>query len=208
MTITSHKEQLLTRFQEFVIAQQELTTVQQTMNQKRSEMHCIIAALPDEETSDGEKPEVTDTSNAAYENAPTIARHQDAGSCENQTYGRLDHNSRDPRNRPFLIVQPQSDVFESEPLSSQQAPPQLAVRPKTKRLSPSEKKAKIQEALVFCMENPHLTLMQVAIQHGLEPKALSRSYAGKLKKAMFPNRETRAKPAKAVADDFLYNEKR
>jgi len=72
-------------------------------------------------------------------------------------------------------------------------------------MNPLEKKARVQEALLHCKENPHLTLEQVAVQHGLEPKALSRSYANKLKKAMPPDR---SKTPKDEAEDFLYSEKR
>ena len=158
----------------------EFVAVQETANRKRSEMHCIIAALPDGETSAG---------------TPVTAHSPRSFS---------DNNICDSRNRPILIAKPDKTP------PSQPSPPQQksVVKPKVKRQNPLEKKAKTQEALVFCMENPHLTLKQVAIQYGLEPKALSRPYAIKLKKAMFPNRETREKPSKEVTDDFLYNEKR
>ena len=72
-------------------------------------------------------------------------------------------------------------------------------------MKPLEKKARVQEALLYRAENPHLTLEQAAVQHDLEPKALSRSYAQKLKKAMPLDRN---KTSKDEADDFLYNEKR
>jgi len=39
----------------------------------------------------------------------------------------------------------------------------------------------------------------------LEPKALSRPYAKKLKETLLSKRD---KPSKAVTDDYLYNEKR
>jgi len=100
-------------------------------------------------------------------------------------------------SRPILI-KPQSEIVELKPS------PKLASKPLVKRMSPPEKKGKVQEALLYHVENPHLTQEQVAVQHGLEPKALSRPYAKKLKKAIPSNRD---KTPKDEADDFLYNGK-
>jgi len=76
-------------------------------------------------------------------------------------------------------------------------------------MNPLEKKARIQEALLYYAANKpgnkDLTLEKVAVRHGLEPKALSREYANKLKKAMPHDRD---KTPKDMADEFLYNEKR
>jgi len=68
-----------------------------------------------------------------------------------------------------------------------------------------EKRALIQEALVYHVANPRLTQEQVALYFGLEPKALSRRYAKKLKATMSPNRD---KTPKDIAEDYLQNEKR
>ena len=76
-------------------------------------------------------------------------------------------------------------------------------------MNPLEKKARVQEALLYFAankpSNKDLTQEAVAVQHGLEPKALSRKYANKLKKAMPHDRD---KTPKDMADDFLYKEKR
>ena len=80
-----------------------------------------------------------------------------------------------------------------------------AFKPATKRMKPLGKKARIQEALLYHAANPRLTQEQVAVHHGLEPKALSRPYANKLKRAMPPER---SKTPKDEAEDFLCKERR
>ena len=99
----------------------------------------------------------------------------------------------------MIVASPQPDVVDSEPASKS------VTKPATKKMSPLEKRARIQEALLYHAANPQLTEKQVAMQHGLEPKALSRQYAKKLKKTLAPSRD---KTPKDIADDYLYNEKR
>ena len=77
-------------------------------------------------------------------------------------------------------------------------------KPAARRMNPLEKRAAVQEAILF-QQHPHMPLKQIAVQHGLEPKALSRPYAKKLLQAMLPDRD---RTPKDQAEDFLYQEKR
>jgi len=164
--ITSQKDQLFTTLHEF-------TSAQQRADKARSDMHCIIAALPDEE-----KPRDTGTPITPSGNA---------------------------RERP-VVTPTLPGVAEVEPIPKTVSKSKAsASKVATTRMNSLEKKARVQVALLYRAENPHLNLEQVAAHHGLELKALSRSYAQKLKKAMSPHRNMTPKD---VADDFLYNEKR
>ena len=166
MTIASHKDLLVDTLNEW-------DTAQQTANKRRSDMHRIIAALPEE---------------AGTPLAPAVP-------SQKSTQRPVLDKSGGAKDRPVLTMAPQPEIVEAKSTS----------KPATKRMSPLEKKARIQEALLYRQKNSHLTLEQVAVQHGLEPKALSRSYANKLKKAMPPER---SKTPKDEAEDFLYKEKR
>jgi hypothetical protein len=182
MTTALPKALLLTTFQEYDTAQQRAGTA-------RSKMHCIIAALPDEGKPVG-------TPSASCDVESTVAHSQNDGDCAKQPLRPLFEKEYNPKNRPFVTgTAPQSVIADSKPL------------PKSvpKRMSPQEKKARTQEALIYLAANSHLTQEQAAIYHGLEEKALSRPYAKKIKKSMSPNRD---KTPKDIADDFLYNEKR
>jgi uncharacterized coiled-coil protein SlyX len=182
MTPASHKDLLLFKFQEFVSAHQ-------TADRARSDMHCIIAELPGgEKTDEPSKPE---------ESKQTAA----CSHCENQTFYSLMESGVNTRNRPIVTKTLKPDTIDPEPVTDSKPVSKSVAR----RMSSLEKRAAIQEALIYHAANPHLTQEQIAIHHGLEPKALSRSYAKKLKKSMAPNRE---KTPKDVADDYLYNEKR
>ena len=193
MAMTSHKETLLDTYREF-------DTAQRTADKARSKMHCIIAALPGEvkDKASGLPPSVCESRQSA----------QPAQSAARSPHDECDGTK--PRPRPVLEKR---DWAEGQPLIAASQPEMVktkpAAKPKStpaaKRMNSLEKKARIQEALLYRKENPHLTLEQVAVRHGLEPKALSRSYANKLKKAIPPDRD---KTPKDEADDFLYSEKR
>jgi hypothetical protein len=197
MAIALYQDQLLIKFQEFDAAQQ-------TVDRTRSEMHCIIAALPCEK-----QPEETTILPASHGNRPTVSLYPKNDCYENpEPHSALNTKSEnrddDKRTRPTVakrptVVAPQPDVADSEPVSKPSS------KSATKKISPFEKKARTQEALLYHASNPQLTQKQVALRHGLEPKALSRQYAKKLRKSLAPSRD---KTPKDVADDFLYNEKR
>jgi hypothetical protein len=154
-------------------------------------MHCIIAALPDEG-----KPEEIGAPSASCGIESTHAHPQNDGEDAMQALRPLSGEEYNPKNRPVVTgTAPQPVVVDAK----------SRAKSVSKRMSPQEKKARTQEALIYFAANPHLTQEQVAIHHGLEPRALSRHYAKKLKKSMSPNRD---KTPKDMADDFLYNEKR
>jgi hypothetical protein len=183
MTIVSQKDVLFAKVQEFDVAQR-------TVDRVRSEMHCIIAVLPGEEQS--KEAGVPSTS---AENLYGVARSRnDECSEELLHYAQLDDSLGNKRSRPVVLGKHKPTV----------ACPKLPPKP-AKRMSRMEKKARIQEALLYHVANPHLTQAQAALHYGLEPKALSRPYAKKLKETLLSKRE---KSSKAVADDYLYNEKR
>lgn len=191
MTTVSPKDLLFAKVEEMVATHQKADRV-------RSEMHCLIAALPGEE-----KPQNTSTSSMCRRDRPTIIHRQHDGHSETHMHQPLPENRVPTQNSP-AAASSQSEVTRSE-LPSLPAVAEKPKKPRAKRMNPMEKKARTQEAILCLEANPHLNQKQVAIQHGLEPKALSRQYANKLKKSMRPARE---KTPKDVADDYLYNEKR
>ena len=163
----------------------EWDTGQRMADRARSEMHCIIAALPGE-ARQGE-----------VGTPPTPHGNEWAPHSLWESRGNA-------RNRPVVVPTAPPEVVRVEPLPTSVPKPKTSKSSAT-RMNSLEKKARIQEALLYRKENPHLTLEQAATHLGLEIKALSRSYANKLKKAMPPDRN---KTPKDEADDFLYNEKR
>ena len=193
MTITTYKDQLFSKVNELGVAQQEVDRL-------RSAIHCIIATLPGEvkDKASGLPPSVCESRQSAQPAQSAARSPHDECYCTK------------PRPRPVLE---KKDCIEGQPLIAAPQPEMVKTKPASKpkstpaakRMNSLEKKARIQEALLYRKENPHLTLGQVAVRHGLEPKALSRSYANKLKKAMPPDRD---KTPKDEADDFLYGEQR
>ena len=177
MTNTSRKDLLFTRLQ-------ELTTGQQIVDRARSDMHCIIATLPDKVTQE------------EIGTPPTPCGNEQAHLSSLESRNNI-------RNRPVVITTP-PEVIEVEPVPKPILKPN-APKPSTKRMKPLEKKARTQEAMIYHAEHPHLTQEQVAIQYGLERRALSREHARKIKRVMPHDRD---KTPKDMADDFLYNEKR
>jgi len=96
MTYLSLKDKLFTTMEEYV-------AVQQTANRKRSEMHSIIASLPDGETPDGKKPEKIGTPLTAGENGQTIIPLQEGNGREYRTIHSLpDDRMLNASNRPVL----------------------------------------------------------------------------------------------------------
>jgi hypothetical protein len=153
-------------------------------------MHSLIGELPDREM-----PAVIGTPFLFQGNEQRLHECR-----EPHPHGSMvDNHGESRRNRPVVAGTWQPDTAVSKPVSQQTV----------KRMKPLEKKARVQEALLYYAANKpgnkDLTQEAVAVQHGLEPKALSREYANKLKKAVSHRRD---KTPKDMADEFLYNEKR
>jgi len=96
----SHKDLLFTTFEEF-------NTAQRQANKARSDMHCIIATLPDEE-----KPAAADALPMPHRNRPIVACDQRGENNEKQMSYVLSEYSARRRNRPVIIVPP--NVTETE----------------------------------------------------------------------------------------------
>jgi len=80
---------------------------------------------------------------------------------------------------------------------------------KQKRRTKAERRGLLEEAIDYHIENPSLPQAQVAEMFKLESTALSKEDAVLLIMQRTPKTSsTRPKVSKAIADDFIYNEKR
>jgi len=197
MTIAAQTDLLIVKMNEW-------DTGHRMADKARSDMHCIIATLPGTEKPSGKMPGDIGVPPTPYESGQTITHPQrDACGTKQTLRPLLESTSVSKKNRPVLAVTaPQPNVADTRVISKPPSKPRPA---SSRRMNAMEKRAKIQEAILYHAANPHLTQKQVAVQHGLEPKSLSRQYAKKLKKSLAPSRD---KTPKDIADDYLYNEKR
>ena len=93
MATASYKDKLLDKFQEFDIAQQ-------TLDRTRSEMHCIIAALPGEN-----KPKEITISSAHFRERPIVIKHQNDGESGKPVPPHMLRNlDEDEWKRPVVIT--------------------------------------------------------------------------------------------------------
>ena len=103
MTIASQKDVLFAKMQEFDMAQR-------TVDRVRSEMHCIIAALPNERN-----PHEIGTPLTIH-GGQVILHPQNKGDVEKRTPSSPSECSRDNRqNRPFVVVVPKLDMVDPKP---------------------------------------------------------------------------------------------
>jgi len=130
MTSLSLKNKLFATLEEY-------DAVQRTANRKRSEMHRIIAALPDGETPDDKKPEGVDIPLAADENGQTISSLQESKERGYQTIHSWPEERRfNASNRPVLNSAAVPPSATDSPNADFQVPAQRSVekeRPKKAR---------------------------------------------------------------------------
>ena len=156
MTITSHKDRLVDTFQNFVSAQQ-------MADKARSEMHSIIASLPDENTAE----EIVAPSTPPGCRPTMIYQHNDRCREKPAPSSTREGNTS---NRPVLtaaIWQP--DVGEPEPFTT----PTVEEKPKKARAKRTSEDD-IRKAVKLVFDDEDMTQKRAEIVCGLPPGTLSR----------------------------------
>jgi len=164
MTITSQKDLLFSTFQEFDIAQQ-------TVDRTRSQMHCIIAALPNEESQ-----QTIPLPLQSYRNRPTLEKCLITGSEKQTSCPSLKNNGNSQKSRPVVMHETaQTDIPDSKLVSrptSENTKSAADVKPKqvrAKRVSESD----IRKAVKLVYDE-NMTQREAEKACNLPPGTLSR----------------------------------